>query len=98
METCPREGVMKEEKFPNTRKPSHRWVYGEFWNFRGGHNREEKGKKQKIPQITCLTATPNREVAQMLTSANGDCTKRCSCMFRVRTGPECPKDNLRELM
>ena len=29
METHPREGVVKEEKFPNTRKPSHQWVSGE---------------------------------------------------------------------
>ena len=28
METCPREGVVKEDKFPNTRKPSHWWVCG----------------------------------------------------------------------
>ena len=37
-----REGVLKEEKFPNTRKPSHWWVCGEFWNHRGQHNWEEK--------------------------------------------------------
>ena len=30
METCPREGVMKEGKFPNSRKPSHQWTCGEF--------------------------------------------------------------------
>ena len=41
-EACPRQGVVKEEKFPDTRKPSHRWVCGEFWNLRGQHNREEK--------------------------------------------------------
>ena len=29
----------------NTRKRSHQWVYGEFWNFRGEHNREGKKKK-----------------------------------------------------
>ena len=34
METHPREGVMKEEMFPNTRKPFHQWVCGEFWNLR----------------------------------------------------------------
>ena len=28
---------MKEEKFPNTRKPSHRQVCGELWNLRGQH-------------------------------------------------------------
>ena len=38
---------MKEEKFPNSRKPSHRWVCGEFWNLRGQHNQEEKKKKTK---------------------------------------------------
>ena len=30
METCPGEGIVKEEKFPNSRKPSHRWVCGGF--------------------------------------------------------------------
>ena len=34
--------VLKEEKFPNTRKPSHRWVCGETGNLRGQHNWEEK--------------------------------------------------------
>ena len=33
-ETCPGERVVKEEKFPNYRKPSHRRVCGEFWNLR----------------------------------------------------------------
>ena len=41
MEIRPRKGVLKEE-FPNTRKHSHRWVCGEFWNLRGQHNWEEK--------------------------------------------------------
>ena len=41
METHPREEVVKE-KFPNTRKPSHQRVCGEFWNLRGRHNWEEK--------------------------------------------------------
>ena len=44
-ETRPREGVVKEEKFPNTRKPSHRQVCGEFWNLRGQHSWEEKINK-----------------------------------------------------
>ena len=30
---------MKEEKFPHSRKSSHRRVFGEFWNLRGQHNR-----------------------------------------------------------
>ena len=45
METHPREGVVKEEKFPNTRKPSHRRVCSDFWNLRGQHNQEEKINK-----------------------------------------------------
>ena len=42
METHPGEGVMKEEKFPNTRKPSLQWVSREFWDHIGQHNLEEK--------------------------------------------------------
>ena len=41
METHPGEGVVKEEKIPNTRKPSHQRISGEFWNLRGQHNQEE---------------------------------------------------------
>ena len=67
METHPGEEVLKQEKFPNTRKPSHRQVCGEFWNLRGQHKQEEKLNK-KNPQIMLLTATPCREVAQMLAS------------------------------
>ena len=36
---------MKEEKFPNTRKPSHQQVCGEFWNLPGQHNWEGEKKK-----------------------------------------------------
>ena len=43
METHPEEGVVKEEQlFPNSRKTSHWWVCGEFWNLKGQHNPEEK--------------------------------------------------------
>ena len=48
METCPREGVMKGEKFPNTSKPSHQRACGEFWNLGGQHNREGKKKEPKV--------------------------------------------------
>ena len=37
----PGKGVLKD-KFPNTRKHSHRQVCGEYWNLRGQHNQEEK--------------------------------------------------------
>ena len=72
METHPAEGVVKE-MFPNNRKPSHWQVCGEFWNLRGQHNQKEekKNKKQKTPQIMCLTTTPRGEVDQKLESVTG---------------------------
>ena len=42
MELHPQKGVLKREKFPNTRKHSHCGVCGESWKHRGQHNREEK--------------------------------------------------------
>ena len=47
METHSGEGVMKEEKFPNSRKPSHWQVCGEFWNLRGQHNGQGKTKTHR---------------------------------------------------
>ena len=48
VETHPREGVIKE-KFPHSRKPSHRWVFREFWNLTG------RGKKptEDMPNCNC---------------------------------------------
>ena len=69
METYPGEAVVKEKKFPNSRKPSHQRVSGEFWDLRGQHDREGKSKqtnKQTNPQNTHLTAIASEEVAQML--------------------------------
>ena len=68
-ETYPLEGVVKEKKFPNNRKPSHQRVCGEFWNLRGQHNQEKKKKKKT--QNTHLTATPSG-VAQTLASATSE--------------------------
>ena len=49
-----------------------------------------------------LTATPSKEVAQTLASATHEWgldreAWAASLVLRVRTGPECPEDNLREL-
>ena len=41
-ELCPGKGVLKREKFPNTRKPSHCRICAEPWKHRGQHNREGK--------------------------------------------------------
>ena len=48
----------------------------------------------------CLTATPSGEVAQMLASTTskwGLNREARAALLRVRTRPECPEDNLREL-
>ena len=48
-----------------------------------------------------LTATPRREVAQMLASAIskwGLNREAWDALLRLRTGSECPEDNLRELI
>ena len=91
---------MKEEKFPHSRKPSHRWVCGEFCNLRGQHNWEKK--KKRTPQNTHLTTTASITAAQMLASTTrewglGREDWTASSVLRVRNGPECPDDNLREL-
>ena len=48
----------------------------------------------------CPTVTPSREAVQMPASAIskwGLGREARATLFRVRTGPECPKGNLREL-
>ena len=91
METCPREGVVKEEKFPNTRKPSYQRVCEEFWNLRGDYNwlggthRIHNSQWRSSPDACICHQQAGAEQGGM------------SCMLRVRTRPECPKDNLREL-
>ena len=81
METCPGEGVLKE-KFPNTRRPSHWRVCGEFRHFRGQHNQEEKINTSN-PQIMGLTTTSRGEVAQTLASA----TSKWGLNREVRAAP-----------
>ena len=38
----PGKGILKREKFPNIRKPSHCRICAELWKHRGQHNREKK--------------------------------------------------------
>ena len=100
MDTHPGEGVLKEEKFPNTRKPSHQQVCGEFWNLRRQRNQEENINK-KNSQITHLMATLSGGVAHMLASATskgGLNREVLAALLRVRIRTECPEGNLRELM
>ena len=67
-----------------------------------GNITENEKKKKPDPQNTCLTATASREVAQMLVSATSKQglvreAQAASLVHRVRTRPECPEDNRREL-
>ena len=68
-ETHLREGVVKEEKFPYSRKPSHRCVCQKFGTSKGTIT---KRKEKKNPQNMCLTTitSGDRKVAQTLTSTN----------------------------
>ena len=59
---------MKEEKFPNSRKPSHGGSVGSFGISEGNITGSNNNKK-KPPQYMCLTTTPRGEVAQTLPSA-----------------------------
>ena len=70
METRPGEGAVK--KFPNTRKPSHQRVCGEFWNLRGQHNQEGKKNKMKPTELLALTTTFSGEIAHTLTTATSE--------------------------
>ena len=97
METRPGEQVVKEEKFPNSKKLSHQQICGEFWNLRGQHNWEKKKKKN-------TQYAPIRNSQWRSSPDAGFCHQRVGarqggvgCKLRVRTGPEFPEDNLREL-
>ena len=87
MGTHTREGVVKEEMFPNRRRcfqPWHQQVCGEFWSLRGQHNWEEKRKQNKT-QTRHLTTTASGKVAQMLafaTSKQG-LNRDAGCMLRM---------------
>ena len=53
METCPGEGVVKEEKFPHSRKPLTGGSVGSFGISEGNIT----GRKKKIPQSMHPTTT-----------------------------------------
>ena len=63
----------------------------------------EKGKLKKEkqnPQITCLAATPSGKVVQTLASTTSEQRlnrEAQAALLRVRTVPETPEGNLREL-
>ena len=71
---------------------------GSFGILEGNITGREKKKKT---QYICLTAAPSGEVAQTLASTPsklGLNREARAALLRVRTRPECPEGNLRELM
>ena len=56
METCAEEEVMKEEKFPHSKKPSHRSSVGSFGisegNITGRKKKERKKEREKPTKYT----------------------------------------------
>ena len=66
-----------------------------------GNKTGRKKQINKTHRLQRLIITPRGEVAQTLTSATskqGLNRETQAALLRVRTGPECPEDNLRELM
>ena len=65
MEFRPGKEVLKRQKFPNTRKPSHCRICAEPWKHRGQHNREGKINKQLKPaHCEPYGNSPSGEAAQ----------------------------------
>ena len=92
-----RELVVKEQKFPNNRKSSHRWVCGEFWNLRRQCNWEKNKNKntEYPPNWNCQRRS--RPDAHVRLQWVGSGQRDTGCMPKVRTRPESPEDNLRGL-
>ena len=66
---------MKEEKFPNRRKTSLAGLWGVLESqmaTQPGEKKKKKKKKERNPQITHLTTTPSREIAQTLGSTSSE--------------------------
>ena len=100
MEICPGKGVLKKRGFQT---PGNSLTSGSVVSL-GISEGNITGRKNKInnetPQITCPMVTPSGEAAQMPTSPTskqGLGREARATLLRVRTGPECPKGNLREL-
>ena len=88
-----------KEKFPNSRKPSYRRVCGEFWNLRGQHNQEKKQKQNReyvLNRNSQQRSNPDAHIRHQQGVLDRE-TWAASSVLRVRTRPECPEDNLREL-
>ena len=102
METHPRKGVVKEYNFQTAGNPLTDGCLGNFGISEGnitGRGNTHTHTHTHI-QNKHQTSTPSGEVAQMLASASsvqGLNKESQPALLRVRTGTECPEDNLRKL-
>ena len=94
-ELSPGKEVLKREKFPNTRKPSHCRICAKLWKHRGQHKRGKKINKQfKIADCEPYGNSPSGEAEQMpapATSKRGLGREAWAAFLRLRIGPECPR-------
>ena len=97
MEIRPRKGVLKREKFPNTRKPSHCRICAELWKHRGQHNGGKINEQLKNADYEPYGNSPSREAAQTPapTTSKQGLGREAWAAFRI--WPECSKHNLSEL-
>ena len=94
METHSREGIVKKEKFANTRKPSHWPVSGSFGISEGNiTGRKKKTQNKCLNRNSQRRSSPDARHQQAGAEPGG-----AGYMLRVRTRPECPESNLSELM
>ena len=99
MKTCPGRESWRRRSFQT---PGDTLTIGSMGSFGISEGNKTGRKKQinKTHRLQRLIITPSGEVAQTLTSATskqGLNRETQAALLRVRTGPECPEDNLREL-
>ena len=97
METHPGEGVVKEEKFPNTGNPLTGQSVGSFGISEGNitwRKRKEKPTDYAPNRNSQGRSSPDARIHQQRARAEQG---GVGCMLRVRTRPKCPEDNLIEL-
>ena len=72
---------------------------GEFWNLRGQHNQEGEKKKQNSQNMyhNWQRSGPDAHIChKQVAAGQGDVA--VPAVLKVRIWPECPEDNLRDLM
>ena len=94
METHRREGVVKERSFQTSGNPLTGRSVGNFGISEDSIiGRKKKNLTDYAPNRSQQRSSPDTHVHQQRAGAEQGGT---GCLLRVRTGPECPKDNFRD--